>query len=46
MRVIVWKKYILLVLLRAYRAVVFRVNMLKDIEMDIEEMYLMIYGLK
>jgi len=37
--VIVWKKYILLMLLGAYRAAVFRVNMLKDnIEIDIEEM--------
>jgi len=39
MCVIVQKKYILLMLLTAYRAAVFRVNMQKDnIEIDIEEM--------
>jgi hypothetical protein len=44
---IVQKRHVLLMLLRAYRTAVCRVNMLKDnIERVIEEIELMIYGLK
>ena len=47
MLVTVQKKYVALMLLRAYRATGRRVNMLKDnIEMDIKEMALMTSGLK
>jgi hypothetical protein len=46
MCVIVQKKYVALVLLRAYRAAELRVNMLKDnIEMDIQEIAPMTNGL-
>jgi hypothetical protein len=46
MCVIVQKKYVPLMLLRAYRAAGLRVNMLKDnIKMGIKEMALMTSGL-
>ena len=46
MCVIVQKKYVPLMLMRAYRAAGLRVNMLKDnIEMDIKELPLMTSGL-
>jgi len=45
MCVILQKKYVLLMLLAAYRAAVLRVNLLKDnFEMDIKVISLMIVG--